>query len=45
MPKVSDCCGSTARAEGQEESGICGTCYEHCDYIDEEEYFEESADA
>jgi hypothetical protein len=37
MAKISDCCGSPAREDGQEESSICGICHEHCDYVEEDE--------
>lgn len=32
MNKVSNCCQFPAK-EGYEDSGICGDCLEHCEYV------------
>ena len=35
--KFSDCCGWPCDGvEGAEETGICGACKEHCEWLDEE---------
>ena len=39
--KVSDCCGARARAEGQEDMGLCSRCRDHCEYVDEDEEADE----
>jgi hypothetical protein len=38
MSKVSDCCGAAPIGNGDisyEDVGICSSCKEHCDYIEE----------
>ncbi len=45
--KVSDCCGVPAYSNGDsdtEDIGICPSCKEHCEYIDDEEGEEEYPD-
>jgi len=34
--RVSDCCGAAAVLTS-EDVGICPECYEHCEYIDDED--------
>lgn len=42
MDIVSDCCN--AAPWGEEEMGICGSCKEHCDFIDLDEEEDTAAD-
>lgn len=34
---VSNCCGVKAASEADELWGICSQCFEHCDYVKEDE--------
>ncbi len=33
---ISDCCGYHPKFSSEIEIGVCGECFEHCEYIDEE---------
>lgn len=39
---ISNCCGASAK--GGEDYEICSECFEHCEYIDEDEEEEGSDD-
>ena len=36
MCKISDCCG--AYSDYADDIDLCPECYEHCEFVDEDEY-------
>lgn len=41
MTKISDCCGTPAKNEHDQDFGFCSRCREYCNYITEYERNEE----